>query len=317
MISMEASEGVPDLRAKYQQLTEDMLKLNSQIGDKLAELEAKEKSWSDLMAKVASQVKLRDEVVKLNIGGTVFMSSKSTLLQGSQEEPTYFHALLGSGKWEPCGDGAYFIDRDPKLFERIMAALRDDEPVDYDGLQPSARKRLMREADYYQVHQMPCAWDAERVGQHCTLSEGNRTVTKTGGGTGWNAGVVGSCEVSKWKVRLLSNPCVGNILVGCIKSSNLDGTGDSHNGGSALLCYVSCFGGVSGIEMGLLPRGTVIEVEPNRSASRVTFKVQRPGAQIETRVCSGLSFDAGPLLPCVRLASEGSSVRLESSEQLK
>ena len=40
--------------------------------------------------------------IRLEVGGQIFVTSKSTLLS---VEGTYFYALLSSGKWEPDEDG--------------------------------------------------------------------------------------------------------------------------------------------------------------------------------------------------------------------
>src|SRR5947209_16168674 len=63
-------------------------------------------------------------IVKLNIGGTTFTTSLSTLT--TQE--TFFSALL-SGAFEVVEDefGAYFIDRDPRNFHLILNYLRGQD----------------------------------------------------------------------------------------------------------------------------------------------------------------------------------------------
>lgn len=50
--------------------------------------------------------------IKLNVGGKIFTTSKTTLLS---VPGSYFHALLSSGKWLPDEDNEYFIDRSPKV----------------------------------------------------------------------------------------------------------------------------------------------------------------------------------------------------------
>merc|ERR1712060_250080 len=86
--------------------------------------------------------------VKLDVGGRIFTTSRCTLLTW---EGTYFHAMLSSGKWEPDEDGAYFIDRDPTLFDRVIDCLRTGLPVDVEDLSARQLKRLQAEMDYYQL----------------------------------------------------------------------------------------------------------------------------------------------------------------------
>jgi hypothetical protein len=63
-------------------------------------------------------------IVKLNIGGKIFMTTSDTLTRSGCDE-NYFSALL-SGKIPSLRDedGCYFIDRDGKLFAQILNYLR-------------------------------------------------------------------------------------------------------------------------------------------------------------------------------------------------
>ena len=61
-------------------------------------------------------------LISINVGGTVFTTTKATLLKLK-----YFQAILN----EPYlslkdKDGNFFVDRDPKLFEIILRFLRQD-----------------------------------------------------------------------------------------------------------------------------------------------------------------------------------------------
>lgn len=55
--------------------------------------------------------------IKLNVGGTIFETTRETLLFGP-----YFEALLNN-KWKQ--NESIFIDRSPKLFEHVLCLLRD------------------------------------------------------------------------------------------------------------------------------------------------------------------------------------------------
>ena len=84
-------------------------------------------------------------VVKLSIGGTVFTTSRSTLVPAS----CFFSVLLG-GSFEPTRDSnAIFVDRDPTHFPKILAFLHDGAmPVWSDD---GERVALEREAEFYQI----------------------------------------------------------------------------------------------------------------------------------------------------------------------
>lgn len=64
-----------------------------------------------------------DSIVKLNVGGVIYLTSETTL-KSKSERLNYFDALL-SGKFSPTMiDGAYFIDRDGSIFQYILNYLR-------------------------------------------------------------------------------------------------------------------------------------------------------------------------------------------------
>eukprot|EP00035_Acanthoeca_spectabilis_P021525 m.438722 g.438722 ORF g.438722 m.438722 type:complete len:535 (-) comp18277_c0_seq1:61-1665(-) len=69
--------------------------------------------------------------IKLNVGGTLFTTRKSTL---SKFEGTYLSILVsGSFEDERDADGCIFIDRDPKYFSQILNYLRDPAaPQEWD-----------------------------------------------------------------------------------------------------------------------------------------------------------------------------------------
>jgi hypothetical protein len=86
-----------------------------------------------------------DEVIKLNVGGDKFTTSKQTLRSIPE---TFFTSLL-SGRIPLLrdGDGSIFIDRDPKLFQVILNFLRTKELDTRD-----VDLRLLRlEAEFYGV----------------------------------------------------------------------------------------------------------------------------------------------------------------------
>lgn len=95
------------------------------------------------------------KVIKLNIGGSKFTSSQSTLTKfpdsmlGAMFSGIAVRGLTCPGRYqlEKDEEGAYFIDRSGKHFEKILAFLRDGElflPTD-----PQEIYELKKEAVYY------------------------------------------------------------------------------------------------------------------------------------------------------------------------
>jgi len=88
-------------------------------------------------------------IVKLNVGGTIFLTASSTLLSCPHEEqPTYFSQAFGNVSLPVDNNGAYFIDRDPTYFRHILNWLRTGkwcpQPFSEDEL-----SELISEAEYY------------------------------------------------------------------------------------------------------------------------------------------------------------------------
>eukprot|EP01125_Pyxidicula_operculata_P019596 TRINITY_DN7113_c0_g1_i1.p1 TRINITY_DN7113_c0_g1~~TRINITY_DN7113_c0_g1_i1.p1 ORF type:complete len:246 (-),score=42.89 TRINITY_DN7113_c0_g1_i1:17-754(-) len=87
------------------------------------------------------------EKVRLNIGGKLFATTKSTLLS---VKGTYFESMLSSSYWKPDEDGEYFIDRDPKYFSRILNFFRNGE-LDIDELSNKDIIKLQEDLNYYKI----------------------------------------------------------------------------------------------------------------------------------------------------------------------
>jgi len=83
----------------------------------------------------------------LDIGGTRFTTSKSTLMAF---EGSYFHAMLSSGHWQPDEDGSYFIDRNPKFFDIILDYMRTGK-FDISDLNKKDLTQLQDDLDYFQI----------------------------------------------------------------------------------------------------------------------------------------------------------------------
>eukprot|EP01118_Nematostelium_gracile_P005841 TRINITY_DN1866_c1_g1_i1.p2 TRINITY_DN1866_c1_g1~~TRINITY_DN1866_c1_g1_i1.p2 ORF type:complete len:130 (-),score=21.90 TRINITY_DN1866_c1_g1_i1:522-911(-) len=79
----------------------------------------------------------------LNVGGKRFSTSKSTL---TSIEDTYFHAMLSSDKWKPNEDGEYFIDRNPKHFQRIIDYMKDGRL--FNDLNRQEKEEIVKETRY-------------------------------------------------------------------------------------------------------------------------------------------------------------------------
>ena len=94
-------------------------------------------------AKEAANKDADMRIVKLNIGGYKFSTTRATL---TSVPNSYFAALL-EGRMPTAKDekGAYFIDRDGQYFAPILSYLRTKELY----VQPEERRAVLREAKFY------------------------------------------------------------------------------------------------------------------------------------------------------------------------
>jgi len=86
-------------------------------------------------------------LVKLNIGGRKFMTTKNTLLMSGSKG--FFSSLL-EGEFPSVQDeeGYYFIDRDGKYFEPLLEFLRTGELEIPPGI---SKRAVAREANFYSI----------------------------------------------------------------------------------------------------------------------------------------------------------------------
>ncbi|KAH9184807.1 hypothetical protein AeNC1_013214, partial [Aphanomyces euteiches] len=89
-------------------------------------------AWTELENRIDDNISKFPNVITLDVGGTIYKATKETLLRF---EGSYFHALLGSGCWNPdSSDGAYYLDLNGGVpFQRVMAYLRSGE-MSFAGL---------------------------------------------------------------------------------------------------------------------------------------------------------------------------------------
>ncbi|CAO4367585.1 unnamed protein product [Caenorhabditis nigoni] len=84
------------------------------------------------------------DIVKLNVGGSIFQTTKSTLTKFDGFFRTMFETGVPVTKDE---SGAIFIDRDPKHFRLILNFMRDGH-VDLQKYSEDV-KEIQKEAEYY------------------------------------------------------------------------------------------------------------------------------------------------------------------------
>ena len=88
------------------------------------------------------------DIVQLNVGGTLFVTSKSTLTSTDQDTNIFRPMLAGLVPVERMADGSIVIDRDPHTFEILLNILRG-YPFDSSLLSNNERTWLHIDTDFY------------------------------------------------------------------------------------------------------------------------------------------------------------------------
>ncbi|KDO26362.1 hypothetical protein SPRG_08165 [Saprolegnia parasitica CBS 223.65] len=96
---------------------------------------------------------LAPEIVSLNVGGTLFQTTKDTLLQ---HEHSLFHLMLATPPSH--NHDTYFIDVNPKAFEAVLDYLRYDE-LCLDDMTTWERKKVLKTFAYLKLPVPNVGWD--------------------------------------------------------------------------------------------------------------------------------------------------------------
>lgn len=121
--------------------------LMSGIGERIKLLAEKERNWVEVEKRMRTNIDVANKKITLDIGGKLFATSKSTLLA---YPGSFFEAMLSCEEWKPGRDGAYFIDRCPKLFPVLLDYLRMGK-VNVKMFAYDVMADLKDEFDFYQI----------------------------------------------------------------------------------------------------------------------------------------------------------------------
>jgi len=295
-----------DLKTQFEDAVVAMLSFQKQIREELAVLEESKKAWTELQSKLKENAAKGKTKIKINVGGQVFATSKSTLLS---IEGTYFHAMLSSGHWQPDEDGEYFIDRSPKCFRTILDYLLTGK-LDTSPLTSSEKKQLTEDMDYYQIKppKISMMWS---TGDNAAIN--GLIVTKTGS-QGWNCGIIGNvCDPSSFKLKIL-NRVSGCVMVGLSPTSNFKKNAQNyttsgwymyiHNGG-----LYSQNGDSSRAHRSAVDNNSIIEVLYDKNNKTISFGVNNDTPSV--------AFTNVPnnIYPALDMYEQNASIELISIDQ--
>jgi hypothetical protein len=139
-------KGIEHIKTEWAASTKNIGELIGYVDARIKVLEEKEQALAEAMGKAKAYTDALSSKIVLDVGGTKFTTSKSTLLS---YKGSFFDAMLSSGCWKPDSDGVYFIDRDPKHFPLILNFLRMGKVVGH--IDADSMDELEAELDFYQI----------------------------------------------------------------------------------------------------------------------------------------------------------------------
>jgi hypothetical protein len=124
--------------------------IESQINDQSDLIEIRKEKWEFLEREVKNVVKLNKNLylVKLNIGGTKFTTTKETLLSVKN---SFFERLINSNKLKAGEE--IFIDRPAEYFHHILDYCRNKK-INYSKFKKNELTKLRDEAEYYNIEEI-------------------------------------------------------------------------------------------------------------------------------------------------------------------
>lgn len=291
-------------------LVDGIIEVTAEVDKKLKVLESKEYQYNVMRGRMEMNKCLANSLVTLNVGGQTFTAPKETYLQW---DDTYFHTLICGGAWDFEKDGEYFVDRDPKYFSHVMAALRTGQPVDFSGLSRAEAEKLRIELDYYQLpvclRPMSPRWDANCCGKHIAITDSGRTATLTCKDGSWHSLSAMRPDLPSFKVRLRNLDRDMSVMIGYISRDTFQADGHNKTGSWFLMPDGKHSGGMSvgASKKQRLKQGDLVTVRYRKEASTICFSVND-----SSYGTIRLAIDSNDvLLPCVELWGQYASVSLE------
>ena len=143
------------LESNFTTATEMFKQVFEQVAKNKLEVEEEKQKWEEEKVKIHSAYSFQGQVIDLNVGGTRYSTSRSTLTK----YPDSMLGVMFSGRHDletmKCSDGSFFIDRDGTHFRHILNYLRDGEDV-IESFPKSAEvlREILREVTYYQLENL-------------------------------------------------------------------------------------------------------------------------------------------------------------------
>jgi hypothetical protein len=125
-------------------LNEQLEQQSNRLAERSKVLANREHILEEKKSRLVSIIESTSNIVKINVGGTIFTTTKETL---TAQKYTILAGLLNVERDE---NGEIFVDRNPKFFDMILDHLRGvDISKTVQNMTKQDRQDLLNEANYY------------------------------------------------------------------------------------------------------------------------------------------------------------------------
>mmetsp|Transcript_9867 Transcript_9867/g.23977 ORF Transcript_9867/g.23977 Transcript_9867/m.23977 type:complete len:349 (-) Transcript_9867:256-1302(-) len=224
-ITTEVDSETQRLAAEREALSADRAKLAEEFRVLRERFEEERQAFEQEKALIASTNKLTGTKIKLDVGGTHYAASRTTLtsVPGSMLESMF----SGRHRLEEDEDGRYFIDRDGATFKLVLEYLRSPGTFTLEGLSKREAACCVTEFDYFGLPSLTppapqfCAKMNACSNGYTAVSNEQGKCTVTAGGSDWTwavgAETVADDAVWKVSVTILTSQ---NLMVGVVANAS-------------------------------------------------------------------------------------------------
>lgn len=204
-----------------------------------------EQTHDAILKKIENSFSNSQKIVKLIVGGKLFLASTETLMK---IENTYFYGLIANkDKFKHQEECEFLIERNPLVFDRILDYLRTGK-LDIRDLTDYMLDMLRDDLDYYCIpspkEKIPTLlWDVNKKPDNCRFFNNKLTVIKLSGDEHWDCGVIGNIAVDKFTVKIEDRGSNGNIFIGFTTGESWDSNGDNGDNNRDNGWYISLYSG--------------------------------------------------------------------------
>jgi hypothetical protein len=152
-IQDELHSFINDWHETMKVFSERSAKLEQSLNEQAEEMEYAKVRYVALQTKMNRARKNLKDKIRLNIGGTVFVTSLDTM---TLEKNTFFSAMFSEEfHQQPDDDGEYYVDRDPTYFRIILNHLRGvDIKNAFSSKNQWERSLIQQEIEFYQIESL-------------------------------------------------------------------------------------------------------------------------------------------------------------------